>query len=132
MKSVKFITLSLIPILASFLSVFLVTNIPFNSLVIGFIFLSISLFIPGLIVGYNLLPKNFQNAEKFVLGITIVSSFALLIYPIFAKIGLAKFTWLLILVFSLIIYFSSRKNFSFSVNNNFIYFLLLHKISNCF
>ena len=121
---------SIAPIFLALSSVFLVANIDLNSYLKSLIIISLTLIISGFILGNLAFSISSTNSEKIVLGITIMASFALLIHPIFGKLGISKFTWiffLLISIFLIIKYYGQFK--TINIINNWLIFLLLLPIS---
>ena len=121
---------SIAPIFLALSSVFLVANIDLNSYLKSLIIISLTLIIAGFILGNLAFSISSSNSEKIVLGTTIMANFALLIHPIFGKLGISKFTWIFFLLISIILlvkYYSQFK--TINIINNWLIFLLLLPIS---
>ena len=121
---------SITPIFLAFSSVFLVADIDLNSYLISLIILFSTLFVSGFILGNLVLSSSSTNSEKIILGTSITASFALLIHPIFGKLGISKFTWITFLFLSIILIFKYGNLFSkIKVINYWILLLILLPIS---
>ena len=116
-KRLALLVLFKISLLIPILSVFLVTNIGYKNLGFALVIVTFSLLIPGSLLLETLGFKTSGALENIVLGTSVAAGLAVLIHPLMGLIGIGKFTYLLFIVFGIILVISNFRNLFFDVKN---------------
>lgn len=107
------------------LCVFLVAETPLDSVAISTIFVFLTLLIPGIIIANYLNVQNSSLSEKIIIGLSITSAIAMLIHPLMAKIGISKYSGLIMLILGLILLIFNKIKRIDVAKFNWIQFLVL-------